>query len=257
MQSPFELLLHLLFTEPLDSTNYILSAAILANLKKANELTTQMLADSCNVSKPTVVRFCRHLGYKDFTQFKIALQQTPHRPLNLYPIVNNYEAFTTQYFQTLREGIMWMEKELPRKELMTLAAEIVRRENIYLFGNAQSNSSACDFSRRLILQGKWPYVVSSPLRQMETIQNMEKNALAIVISVYGGFWTSYVNPDCFAHKPAGQKVYWMTCNPNISDLPGVDHVIHCSPYNDYRGGNLAIAVALNLLLQYCWQLQGK
>jgi DNA-binding MurR/RpiR family transcriptional regulator len=43
------------------------------HLDEAVLLTTQGLANKCNTSDATVIRFCRSLGYKTFGEFKIAL----------------------------------------------------------------------------------------------------------------------------------------------------------------------------------------
>ena len=43
------------------------------HLDEALLLTTQGIADKCETSDATVIRFCHSLGYKTFNEFKIAL----------------------------------------------------------------------------------------------------------------------------------------------------------------------------------------
>jgi len=70
MKNPYVQLTHVLFTEPQDSPYYVIALSILMHSSHPEKITTNLLAAKCCVSKPTITRFCRSLGYQDFKEFK-------------------------------------------------------------------------------------------------------------------------------------------------------------------------------------------
>lgn len=259
---PYVQLTHILATEPPDSTNRVLALCILHTINEIGSanLSTNMLASRCNVSKPTIVRFCRSLGFESFTDFKFALVQSydigsTDAALSKMPSITNYDRFAAEYLDEVQQSIQWMKDTLPVWQLKELAQEIVRRKNIYLFGNSQAYDSACNLMNKLLVQGIKAEVVSATLKQAECIRNMEENALGIVLSVNGHFWDTFVDRTCFSEKKPAQRIYWLTCNPPEDEIPGIDRVIRCGPRNDLAGGNLCIDLVINLILQFCWQMQ--
>ena len=256
MKNPYIQLTHILFTESSDSPDYAIAYSILMHSHNPQIITTNLLAEECNVSKPTIIRFCRSLGYKDFTNFRWSLNLTPNASIKNYPFINDIGSFTHSYYSSLRDTISWMEMNLPKETLIQLAKDIISHKNIYLFGNAQSNDSAHNFMHKLLLQGQQVQVVSNPALQETTIKHLPPDSLSIIISVNGDFWTTFVEPGCFKDKPPQQLVYWLTCNPSYDEIPNVDHTILCCNHAGFTGGNLSIEIALNLVLQYCWYFRG-
>lgn len=252
MKNPYIQLTHILFTEPSDSPDYAIAYSILMHSRNPQIITTNLLAEECSVSKPTIVRFCRSLGYKDFTQFRWSLNLAPDTSMKNYPPVGDLDSFTHSYYSSLKDTVAWMEEHIPKEELIQLAKDIISHKNVYLFGNAQSNDSAYNFMRKLLLQGQQVSVVSNPALQEKTIKHLPPDSLSIVLSVNGDFCITFVEPDCFANKPEKQLVYWLTCNPSCDAVPNVSHTILCCSHGGFTGGNLSIEIVLNLVLQYCW-----
>ena len=61
---------------------------VLANLEAATQLTVAELAGICEVSEPTVIRFCRTLGCAGFRDFKLRLAQNVAVSLQYLDAVN-------------------------------------------------------------------------------------------------------------------------------------------------------------------------
>ena len=59
-------LLNVINRESSDSMNFIIAQYILENLDRRKVITTKELADNCNVSKSSISRFCRKIGYEGF-----------------------------------------------------------------------------------------------------------------------------------------------------------------------------------------------
>lgn len=66
-------LLNIINRESPDSMNFIIAQYILENLERKKVVSTKELADECKVSKSSISRFCRKLGYEDFLELQIAI----------------------------------------------------------------------------------------------------------------------------------------------------------------------------------------
>ena len=66
-------LLNVINRESSDSMNFIIAQYILENLDRRKVITTKELADNCNVSKSSISRFCRKIGYEDFMELQYAI----------------------------------------------------------------------------------------------------------------------------------------------------------------------------------------
>ena len=65
---------------------------ILMNAEKVIHFSVSELADSAGVSDPTIIRFCRNIGFRGFQDFKISLAQSIIPPVrNIHETVNEAE----------------------------------------------------------------------------------------------------------------------------------------------------------------------
>lgn len=244
-------LAQILQTEPENSLNRLIAQTVACHISDIDHLSTNDMARLCNISKTTFIRFCRHLGYETFAEFKYALiynQTDTHQKYALS--IEDSSLFACEYFDHLTRSIHWMKHHLDLKLLENMAQELLRRERIFLLGNAQSGNSANNLMFALLQMGKVCQVATIHQDHMEIISHLKPGSMVIVISNYGSFFDIFVTPDCFKDKPQNTLVYLMTCNPSLSQPEGVDHILLCNEDAGFAGGNLSIDIALELLLQY-------
>lgn len=250
LQNPYAKLAQLLVTEPKESTNYHISKKILELSHNLVKLTTNELSEQCNVSKPTIIRFCRSLGYENFSDFKWALISWSNLELKQYSPIEDKYNFFNDYLFSVHNSIDWIMENVTVTEIIKLSKLIFEARHVYLFGNAQAYASASNLMRKLLIQGKYSVDVSSPLLHVETFQQMEANSLAIVLSVTGDFWSEFPEDFFSKHKKNGQSIYLLTCQVSDATPKEVDEIIYCGNKTGLDGGNLSIDIILNLLIQY-------
>lgn len=241
----------LLQTEPESSLNHIIAQTVIRCMRDQRDVSTNYLAQTCNVSKTSITRFCRHLGFDTFADFKESLWSTESDMHRKYPssMVSSQD-FASRYLESVSQNCQWMKEHLDTSQLIRLAQEIESHNNICLLGNGQSGNSLNGFMLSLLVQGKYAQVSTMPQEQESIIQNMKPDTLVIILSIYGKFFDMYVDRSCFQKKPENSVVYLLTCNSNLPAPPGIDHTILCCPDPGFTGGNLAADMVLNLVLQY-------
>lgn len=242
-------LAQILQTEPEDALNHLIAREIFQNMHEIAHLSTNDIARICNVSKTTVIRFCRHLGYETFAEFKEALLMSTSDIRQKYPSkIEDTISFGMDYFNHIVRNIEWMKQHLDFSLLQTMAQDIITHEHIYLLGNAHSGSSANNLMFSLLQMGK--QVSTIHREQIQIIDHLRPNSMMIIISNYGSFFNMLTMSDCFKNKPEKTVIYLLTCNASLSCPSGIDHIILCSEDTGLTGGNVSIDMVLNLLLQY-------
>ena len=251
-------LAQILQTEPEDSLNRLIAQTVVQHIPSISQLSTNDMARLCNISKTSFIRFCRHLGYDTFAEFKYALmynQMDTHQKYTAQ--IGNPFQFAANYLDRINQNITWMKKHLDLSILWTMAQDLQTHQHILSLGNAQSGNSANNLMFCLLQLGKMCQVATIHKDQMQLISHLKPDSMVIIISNYGSFFDAFVTPDCFKNKPEGTVVYVLTCNNNLSVPEGVDHILLCNQDAGYAGGNLSIDITLSLLLQYCHELQNQ
>lgn len=244
-------LAQILQTEPEDSLNRLIAQTIVLHMHDIEHLSTNDIAHLCNISKTSFIRFCRHLGYETFSDFKLALlhnQMDTHHKYSLQ--IDNSDAFANIYFEHLSQNINWMKEHLDLTAIRNMAQDLLIHENVYVLGNAQSGNSANSLMFGLLQLGKLCQVATIYKDQMQLVSHLKPKSMVLILSNFGDFFEMFVKPDCFKDAPEDIVIYLLTCNSSLTTPARVNHVILCSNDAGFAGGNLSMDIVLTLLLQY-------
>ena len=90
-------LLIVLNDRDLYSTDYHIALVMLQNMQRLAELSIQELAGLCNVSKSTISKFIRELGYEDFADFRSAAIFEDNKYHNSFNFVQDVMGFLEEH----------------------------------------------------------------------------------------------------------------------------------------------------------------
>ncbi len=251
-------LAQILQTEPEDSLNRLIAQTVVQQIPYISQLSTNDIARLCNISKTSFIRFCRHIGYDTFAEFKYALafnQMDTHQKYAAE--LDNPFRFAANYLDKVSQNVLWMKDHLDLTMLWNMAHDLQTHQHILSLGNAQSGNSANNLMFCLLQLGKFCQVATLHKDQMQLISQLKPGSMVIIISNYGSFFDSFVTPNCFKNKPEGTVVYLLTCNAALPIPEGIDHMLLCNQDAGYAGGNLSIDITLSLLLQFYHELQSR
>ena len=251
-------LAQILQTEPEDSLNRLIAQTVVQQIPHIAHLSTNDMARLCNISKTSFIRFCRHVGYDTFADFKHALvfnQSDTHQKYAAQ--IDDPVLFAGSYMDRMMQNISWMKEHLDLPLLWQMAQDLQTHRYVLSLGNAQSGNSANNLMFGLLQLGKLCQVATIHKDQMQLISRLKPDSMVIVLSNYGSFFDAFVEHDCFKNKPDRTVVYLLTCNAALTTPEGVDHVLLCNQDAGFAGGNLSMDMTLNLLLQYYHALQQR
>lgn len=228
-----------------DSTEYRIAEFLLKNCYRRKQITIQEAAENCYVSKATVSRFCRQIGYDDFSELNEALLQAYERS-DHYKFEEYWKKGSVKdgYFTDLIACIEEARRNIADEQVRHLAELIGRYPRIGILGKLQSNSAATDFQHDLMASHKAATAPVLPSLQREFIENSSDDTLLIIVSCSGTYLRGFMHRDVLKKKNR-PYVYLLTNNdPPDPDVYDEIMVIHCK--ENYASHPLVLKLFLNL-----------
>lgn len=168
---------------------------ILLHINEIPQMKLAEIAENCNTSTTSVIRFCREFGYRDFKDFKesIAIAQAERQgQLKLqgnFEDDDSYEVFVKEWIGKLAQQEQKTLQMIDRKQVERLAEDLVSYRDVYIFG---ANLSAM-FGEyvRVMLSFLDKSVICIQQPDYEVMMAPEKVcAMAIVVSQHERFLKS-------------------------------------------------------------------
>lgn len=230
-----------------ESSEYRIAYYLLQNCYTAKKIFIQDVAEHCYVSKATVSRFCRALGYDDYQELNDALFQAFMRDSSSK--FNRYiesENFGDAYFNDLLKTCELCKSAIRLQDVMTVAADIRTYGRVGLLGRLQSNSVAIDLQHDLLACQKVVTAPLMPVNQLSFIQNSDENTYLLVISCSGTYLRDVINQAVFSpeHTP---KIVLLTNNTGIQKSKYYSQIISIPGPNTYAGNPLQLKLFCNLV----------
>ncbi len=195
------------------------------HLDEAVLLTTQGLANKCNTSDATVIRFCRTLGYKTFSEFKIALVpellQNGQSVLKEIGKENKPESIKEIFLRNLHQQTDATIKNISFDILKIVAQLIIKANRIVIVGIGGSAGVAYILNDALSSLG----IYSNYLNDRSVIQNMipTLNKKDVIIGIsHSGETEEIVS----AVKTASEYGFETIALTNFSPSPIADCATH-------------------------------
>lgn len=230
----FNRLLIILNEEAQDSTYYHIALMMLDHIEELQELSINKLADLCSVSKSTISKFIRFIGYEDFADFRYAAVFQDNKYGYSFSYVNDVMNYIRNhsldsFILTVQQDITATYMSLDWKMVDRLVQDIDRYKKVAAFGLLFSETAAMDLQAKLAYNKKFIVTNLSDLKQDSFIEAAGEDTLIIVFSDSGEFLNKYWNIADFAYKQAFRKtkakVVLITSNPEAAKHPSVSYCL--------------------------------
>lgn len=131
---------------------------VLADPAKTAHMSIDDLSAASNVSKTTVTRFCKHLGYTGYKDFIYAmiLSTTSERPTDLFGSLNSDDSAATIVSKVSAANCKAIEntaKLIDPENIEKVAEKIAQARRIVLLANGGSSVIALDFYHKFLRLG--------------------------------------------------------------------------------------------------------
>lgn len=218
-------------------TNEEIARFLLVHLNQIPEMRLAEVAAQCHVSTPSVIRFCRELGYDDYTDFKNAAEiyrqdihsgdLSPHVPLNLSGTQEEFLASVRQWMDRLKDNALHTMLALDRGQVEQLARQMLQYRYVYLFG-AGLSGVLCEHLRiRLARYGKLAVTLSEP-RTDVLLTPAPKDTLSILFTQHGRILYEQAQLLDYLRKSSGQL--WIVTQESAEQFRPLqaDHILYLS-----------------------------
>lgn len=185
---------------------------ILENEQEIIHLSITELAERSSVSETTVIRFCRHLGYEGFQDFKIRMAQEMVPPLtNIYENLKEGDKapeVVKKVFNSVIKAIQGTLTVLNEEVFEEAINVLLKAKRIIFVGEGGSGVVAKDAEHKFVRLGIPTYALIDPYMKLATAVLMGPDEVLVGIS-HSGSTKSTVNAVAQA-KNAGATTICIT-----------------------------------------------
>lgn len=176
-----------------DSPDYRIANYLIENIYKVQRFGIQDVADACFVSKSSVSRFCRRIGYADYQAMSQSIQYVQMRTYKRFDEYLDLPAseMTNTYLDQMVACIEKVRAYATDEVLGELADLLYHYDRIGIFGQMQSYSVAMNFQFELASLGKHVASFIMMSQQEDFILESGPESMAIIISSGGRYFQDF------------------------------------------------------------------
>ena len=225
---------------------------LLGHLPTVKDMTAEELAVACDVSKTTLMKYIRDLGYDGITSFKQACREEEDEDETVYSVDGSLFDRTLSLAQNIDrmtakkvENIEFCSSRLGQDQMRRVANDVIHSRRVYIFAQGGTRPLAHLLSTELKNYGKEVVITDANLEQD---YNPGKEDLFVFISIIGQSFK--VHPELMDKIERYITKKWLiTCNQDI-DFQGHRWVI---PVKEREFSEFVIRHALDLLFAFIEQ----
>lgn len=192
-----------------ESTDAHIAATLARRLERLHLMSIGEVAKACNVSKSTVSKFVRALGYEDYSEFKTAAYEywmkerysgeepgTPDVNITDY-VCRHGEA---AYRDVLLRDIAGVFDDIPQADIDAVAAALHGSDDVMAFGHGYSGTAAENLRVKMAFYRKIVLTADTPRKQDEYIGRATRGSVIVVFSNSGQYLSMYQEDEILTKK---------------------------------------------------------
>ena len=169
-----------------NDTAFIIANYILNNLKDMEKTSIYKVAEDCYVSRSSVQRFVKDIGYDNYTQMKQSLTEVIQHEEALLDYTDH-----TEYSDYIQENIHAMTADIAEtaksQGFRKLLSRFSKARSVVLLA-AEDSAHACKLlQQQLLATGKLIRIITSASNNISLLDTLDRDDLLIVCSVTGNF----------------------------------------------------------------------
>lgn len=245
-------------TNPVGSVDWLLGTYVLEHIDAVETMTAAAIAAACSVSRATVSRFIRSLGYDDFAAFQRDCVRW-RRDVNNHLAAPADPATGSRiagYLEQAAQAALAVRDNVAEGDIARVAQALVAAEHRVLLGSMQSGDVASILSHDLFQAGLSSAVYVSVADQVQALRTLAPHSVVVIMSVFATFFDRIDMGKVLATRPDDCLVVLCTSSCTHAIPPEVDVVLDCQAGTALAGGNHALMLLAGALALSCYQIRG-
>ncbi len=250
MQQVIYTLLNYINNSITHDTYYHIAMMILEQIDQIEHYSLEKMAMMCHVSPATINRFCRQIGYLNYSTFRKMVSYKETKIFDDQILDNHY---LNSYSQAIFEFIETV-NDLNLNQLDPALACLNSHKRILAMGYGSYQNYALDLQKSFFSCGKFIEVYMDQIRQNGALATMTKEDVVIVTSLSGQYLK---NPNLNVLKKikqTGCSSILITLMRDQTYLEPFDYVIQCGNIEKAYAGKYAIIRLYDLMASRYQQL---
>jgi RpiR family glv operon transcriptional regulator len=230
----------------LNQTERSLFDFVLRNMDKVKLMSIQQLADARYLSKTTILRFAKKLGFSGYRDFTHSLLITEHRiHATAVPAVLHNKPYADEYLKNVTEAI----RVLPEAKVLRVLEFLQRKPNVYVITDEDCNDIGRYAEKLFLGLGLRTYFPEVPYQVTAMLDLIRDGDLLIVLSYSGEDKSliSTVEHILFENKPLCVSIT-RADNNTIQNMSDVNFYVFADEI-EQNGINLTSRVAMLMILE--------
>ncbi len=248
------------------SLNFDIAKYMLKHVDGLSDMRLSDVASNCHVSSPSVIRFCREIGFDDYKDFRNSLKLQNEinsgKSLNVhsydFDVENSesYEENITKWADGIASNIKDSLFNIDNKAIVRLAEDIMKYNTVVFYANGLSTLFGDYLNFVLGLQRK-PIISVSRIDEWERVVDKKEDTLVIIVSQYGRLLNEITEFMPYLKKKT-DKIWLVTHLPSDEKLhKDIDESIHLKNTQYHQINSHSFLGVAELIGQYCNKIYEK
>lgn len=169
-----------------ESSNYVIAHYFLKHYHQLSELNIYDVAAECFVSRSSIRRFCKSIGFDNFLDLKTAFKEYDDN-YSYYIKHSNRENYRETLTREINEMIVELDKRMNVDEVDKIADRIYKSKTVVFLTAGAAMSIIQEFQQSMIFHGKIINIVSDLYTDKPLISTLDKGDMIVTISAMGTF----------------------------------------------------------------------
>lgn len=188
-------LLNIINSNSEDEIDVSIANYLLENIYNIEKITIYDVSENCYLSRSSVQRFIKKIGFDSFTEFKNNILEITenHLPVHIdYASMDDYENMLIPSISTMMQDILDTSKTYPFY-LKDLATQIKSHSHVTFVISESSSTSARSFQESMLATSKLIHLLSDSSPNIDSLLNLNKKDLVVILSVTGNYALTLTN----------------------------------------------------------------
>lgn len=171
---------------------FVLAKYLLEHFNELDHMSIYELSDTCYVSRSSVQRFIKYIGFNNFNELKFNARQTIHHG-QAYIDYADHSNFNQYFLSTMKEMILDITNMLALQNMSDFVEKVHNSKRIIILTADIGSSSARQFQQGMAYVGKLVRLVTDSTSNLSLLETLTPDDLLITVSVTGNFALSILN----------------------------------------------------------------
>ena len=216
-------LLEILNTNDKNNAYFTIAEYMLEHFSDLSDTSIYKIAEKCFVSRSTIQRFIKYIGFDSFTSLKnkVFENQIHSQSYVIYAHKTDFKNYLKASIDKMMED---MDKALSHDDYKRLTRLLCAHSKVYIAMADNYISMGEEFQKEMLSQDKLIRLITNKTTDLESIKEIDRADLFMVISVTGNY--AHANKKTINDIKAHKVLLTINRNQDLSKL--FDEVIYLS-----------------------------